>query len=81
MLSPAMPFLAASIGLYAVEYFWTVDYFAGIAAAILLSGGSAWIDSGVPKGLAAALGLFAGLVIAWLCRTAKRARLSKIHDL
>jgi hypothetical protein len=76
-----MLLLPASIVLYAVEYVWTVNYLAGITAAILLTIWFAWINFGVPKGLVVAAGLFIGLVLAWLCRTAKRARLNKIHDL
>ena len=86
MISPAVLLFLASFVLYAVEYGWTINYAAGITAAILVAIGFAmWpglaINSGLPKPLLAGAGLLVGLVGAWLCRTAKRARLNKIHDL
>ena len=78
----AMLLLSAGFVLYAVEYGWKVNYVAGITAAILVAIGFAMLpEFTLPKPLAASAGLLVGLVGAWLCRTAKRARRNKIHDL
>jgi F0F1-type ATP synthase assembly protein I len=80
MIPLAMLLMATSIALYIVEYFWKIEYLAGSMAALLLVT-SAWIQSRFPKPLFVTGALFLGLVMAWLCRTAKRARLNKTHDL
>jgi hypothetical protein len=81
MTPAAMLLIMTGIVLYIVEYLWKIEYVAGIAAALFLTIGIACIESRSPKSPVVAAGVLLGLAMVWLCRTAKRARLNKTHDL
>ena len=81
-LTPVL-LIGSSLALYTVEYFWHFEYVAAIMASVLLTVGLTIGLASANVRVSVSLVVAAGLssVIAWLCRTAKRARLNKIHDL
>jgi hypothetical protein len=72
--------LGLAVLCYAMELLTSVDYVAGAAGAVAIPLGFTFIFSGqhrIAPALALGGGILAGIALAWVCRTAKRARMNK----
>lgn len=76
--------IATAAALFLLEAFWPVNFMAGTAATVSLSGGSALLvhsPADIGPGLAIAASVVFGGVTMLLCCAAKRARRNKTADL